>query len=297
MIKPETLPLLHRITSTMKDNLILLFLLGMIVLTSLILSILSAVLGVTKPAEWWLGWALIELSRVAIVVVLLTRFFTMRLRQATVQYKLFQRFFLRRLKWAETPRTRQYVLDQMMLENLLEQADLSGSELSEVHLEGANLKHIRLWRANLSSADLESANLQDAWLGEANFSYAKLTSANLRGAELESSNLERANFANANLCKANLKQADLHSASLYDAEFDQACLDLANLSGSNLLYANLRGASLRETRFDEATVLPDGTNWTRDTDMSRFTDPQHSDFVAYEGPDATIFKELKSSRL
>lgn len=297
MIKPGTQSLLRHLLSTMNDHLILLFLLGMIVLTSLILAFLSAALEVSKPAEWWLGWILVEFSRVVVMVILLTRFFTVRLRQATVQYKLFQRFFLRRLKWAVTPRARQYVLDQMMLENLLEQADLSGAQLSEVHLEGANLKQVRLWRANLSGADLESANLQDAWLGEANFRYAKLTSANLHRAELESSNLERVNLANANLREAHLKHTDLHDASLYDAELEHACLDHADLSGSNLLYANFRGASLQETRFDEATVLPDGTHWTGDTDMSRFTDTQHPDFVTYAGPDASIFKEQKLSSL
>lgn len=297
MIKPETHPLLRRLFSTVNDHLILLFLLGMIVLTSVILTFLSATLEVSKPTEWWLGWMLVEFSRVAVVVILLTRFFTVRLRQGTLQYKLFQRFFLRRLMRAETTRARQYVLDEMMLQNLLEQADLSGVQLSEVHLEGANLKQIRLWRADLSGTDLESADLQDAWLGEANFRYAKLTSANLRGAELEGSNLEHSNLANANLCGARLKQADLHQASLYDAELEQACLDQADLSGTNLMYANLRGASLWETRFDEATVLPDGTHWTGDTNMSRFTELQHPDFVAYDGPDATIFKERKLKML
>jgi len=277
----------------MNDHLILWFLLGMILLTSVVLAFLSAVLEVSKPTEWWLGWMLVEFSRVAVVVILLTRFFTVHLRQGTLQYKLFQQFFLRRLMRAETQRARQHVLDKMMIENLLEQADLSGAQLSEVHLEGANLKQIRLWRADLSIADLESANLQDAWLGEANFRYAKLTSANLRGAELEGSNLERVNLANANLCGARLRQADLHNASLYDAELERACLDSANLCGCNLLYANLRDASLRETRFDEATVLPDGTYWAGDSDMSRFTDTHHPDFVSYAGPDATIFKERR----
>lgn len=291
MIKREPQPLLHRLLSSIQDRLILLFLLTMIVLASLILGFLSAVLEVSKPAEWWLGWALVEFSRVAVLVVLLARFFTVSLRQDTVQYKLFQRFFLRRLKLAETPHARQYVLDRMMLENLLAGADLSGAKLAEVHLECANLKQIHFWCADLSRADLESANLQDGWLSEANFRYAKLTSANLQRAQLERSHLERANLANANLGEAHLNQADLRNASLYDAELQQACLDQANLSGSNLLYANFRGASLRETRFDKATVLPDGTYWTEDTDMARFTDSQHPDFVTYAGPDAAIFKE------
>jgi uncharacterized protein YjbI with pentapeptide repeats len=291
MIKSGTQPLLRRLLSSIQDRLILLFLLVMIVLMSLVLGFLSAVLEVSKPAEWWLGWALVEFSRAAVLVVLLTRFFTVRLRQDTVQYKLFQRFFLRRLKLAETLRARQHVLDRMMLENLLAGADLSGAQLAEVHLEGANLKRIRLWRADLSGADLESANLEDGWLDEVNLSYAKLTSAHLHRAQLARSYLERVNLANANLSEAHLKQADLHNASLYDAELQQACLDRANLCASNLLYANLQGASLWGTLFNETTVLPDGTYWTADTDMSRFTDSQHPDFVTYAGPDAAIFKE------
>jgi len=295
MLKPGTQPLLRRLMATMNDHLILLFLLGMILLTSLILAFLGAALEVSKPAEWWLGWIVVEFSRVAVVVVLLAQFFTLRLRQDTAQYKLFQRFFLRRLKLAETLRARQHVLDRMMVENLLAGADLSGAQLANVHLEGANLKKICLWRADLSNADLESANLQEGWLGEANFSYAKLTSAHLQRVQLERSKLERVNLANANLCDADLNQANLSRASLYDAELQHVCLDHANLSGSNLLYANLQGASLRGTFFDETTVLPDGTYWTLDTDMSRFTDPQHPDFVAYEGPDATIFKDRRMS--
>lgn len=104
MIKPRTQPLLGRLLSTMNDHLILWFLLAMIVLTSVILAFLSAVLEVSKPTEWWLGWMLVEFSRVAVVVILLTRFFTVHLRQGILHYKLFQQVFLRRLRWAETPR-------------------------------------------------------------------------------------------------------------------------------------------------------------------------------------------------
>lgn len=291
MTKPESLLLLRRLFSTINNHLITLFLLGMIIVTSLILLPLSAVLEVSKPAAWWFGWILIEISRVVVFVILLTRFFDVRLRQDTIQYRLFQRLFLRRLAHQETARLRQHILDQMMLENLLERADLSGTQLAEVHLEGANLKQSRLWRADLSGADLESANLQDAWLGQAILRYAKLTSANLRSADLEGCNLERANLANANLSAARLVNAHLQGASLYDTELAQAILDHADLSGSNLRYANFRGASLVGTRFDNSTVLPDGTNWTPDTDMSRFTDARHPHFVAFEGPDATLFKE------
>ena len=45
-----------------------------------------------------------------------------------------------------------------------------------------------------------------------------------------------------------------------------------SLQGADLLGANLQGA-----RFDY-TTLPDGTKWIPDTDMTRFTDPDHPDF-------------------
>jgi hypothetical protein len=58
-----------------------------------------------------------------------------------------------------------------------------------------------------------------------------------------------------------------------------------------LLEANLLNANLTDAKFDETTVLPDAVweyvtqtdinitgYWTPDTDMSRFTDPEHPDF-------------------
>lgn len=45
-----------------------------------------------------------------------------------------------------------------------------------------------------------------------------------------------------------------------------------------MIMANLQGANLLAAWFDEDTVLPDGTKWVPDTDMERFTDPDHPDF-------------------
>ena len=49
--------------------------------------------------------------------------------------------------------------------------------------------------------------------------------------------------------------------------------EVAESSGAG---ARVLGANL------EYTALPDGTSWTPDTDMARFTDPEHLDFRRYD---------------
>jgi hypothetical protein len=51
-----------------------------------------------------------------------------------------------------------------------------------------------------------------------------------------------------------------------------------NMPRIGLSGANLQGADLTGAKFDENTTLPDGTKWTPDTDMTRFTDPEHPEF-------------------
>ncbi|MEL7433487.1 MAG: pentapeptide repeat-containing protein, partial [Chloroflexota bacterium] len=63
-------------------------------------------------------------------------------------------------------------------------------------------------------------------------------------------------------------------------------LENANLSNTllwnvNLSNANLKNADLTDAIFDE-TILPDKTVWTPDTDMTRFTNPEHPDFWSPE---------------
>lgn len=84
----------------------------------------------------------------------------------------------------------------------------------------------------------------------------------LRGTDLRKENLLGANLRGANLQESNLEGVDLGGANLEGANLRDARLDAVNLEG-----ADLRGA-----------YLPDGTNWTEDTDVTRFTNPDHPDF-------------------
>lgn len=132
-------------------------------------------------------------------------------------------------------------------------------------------------------------------LHQKKLSRAYLENAYLYQAHLEDTNMYKVNLSHADLSKANLKDAFLHRAtldntSLYNTDFRRAVL----------WNASLRGAKYIETaRFDEQTALPDAmpskdengrnimneyghfvydTYWTPETDMTRYTDPEHPDF-------------------
>lgn len=128
--------------------------------------------------------------------------------------------------------------------------------------EGGLLKGAYLGQANLKGASLDIANFDGAYLVGANLEGASLMLADFGGANLAVATLDGANLLNANLKNANLQRAELKGASLHRA----------NLEGAYLVEANLDGASLLKA------TLPDGTQQTPETDMSRFTDPEHLDF-------------------
>ena len=64
----------------------------------------------------------------------------------------------------------------------------------------------------------------------------------------------------------------------------RADLASADLFGADLMYANLTGAD-----FAEDTRLPDGTHWTPDTDITRFTDPDHPRFWRSDDPESPAY--------
>ena len=80
------------------------------------------------------------------------------------------------------------------------------------------------------------------------------------------------------LVGANLSGADLSGANLSKADLSEANLRRAYLNGTYLAAAYLNGANLRHAKFNEYTTLPDDTKWSSNTDMARFTDPDHPEF-------------------
>ncbi|HSM81720.1 MAG TPA: pentapeptide repeat-containing protein [Nodosilinea sp.] len=152
--------------------------------------------------------------------------------------------------------------------------DFSGSDLTEVSLVAAQLRHgifrhSSLLRANLSNAiapyaDFSGANASSAWLIAADVSHGKfdgtslvgadltdatltdasLVEARLRQAHLASADLRRADLRRADLTEANLKATQLEAANLQQANLSQSQLQGADLSRANLAQADLQGANL-----------------------------------------------------
>lgn len=100
----------------------------------------------------------------------------------------------------------------------------------------------------------------------------------LQDGSVRKANLKRANLENGDLGECDLRGAQLNRANLRHARL------WADLRGASLLGADLTAALLkdpayppgvREVIFDEHTVLPDGSHWSPDTDMTRFLDPAH----------------------
>jgi hypothetical protein len=105
---------------------------------------------------------------------------------------------------------------------------LVGVDVSLASLQGLQLRHANLLRADFSSADLRNSSLADCDLTLAN-----LNSANFRGADLQ----------NAMLRDADLREADLNGATLANADLSGARLD-----GADLRFADLRGTQWQHIR-------------------------------------------------
>lgn len=172
-----------------------------------------------------------------------------------------------------------------------------GSKVNEVARQAAEELRAKGWLldGDLQEADLRAANLEDADLYAADLQGANLQWAMLKNASLKKSSLVGANLSQikawgAKCYKADMRSVDFSNAQLYRVDFNQTDLRHANftgavLIGANLLEADLRGANFDGAKFasphgngekvDKPVVLPDGTVWTPDCDLARFTDPSH----------------------
>jgi uncharacterized protein YjbI with pentapeptide repeats len=133
-----------------------------------------------------------------------------------------------------------------------ENINLSGLDLSGIHLNEASLWYPRLEGSNLSGAQMERAILRGAHFEGANLSGASADGADLQGAHLEGANLSKAQFKKAEFLKANIGKANLADAHLEGAEMEEVHLDWADLSGAFLKKAYLMRAHLEGANFSGA---------------------------------------------
>ncbi len=182
---------------------------------------------------------------------------------------------------------------------VLEDAILINGELAKINLMfcnlwGTNLSNSNLTKGNLSYARLIASNLFNSNLEGVNLIGASLRKSNLTEAYLSETNLEGANLSYANLSRADLFKANLNWAGMANCDMSRADLTGTKLTSASLLDANLMGAIISETtQFDETTVLPDGKHWTTETDITRFTDPNHPNFWRSDDPNSPAYRGLK----
>ncbi len=131
--------------------------------------------------------------------------------------------------------------------------------------------------AFLVNADLEGANLMGASLTKAKLGFANLTNADLMGAYLYRVDLSFANLTNANLLNTYLRNANLSATNFTNAHLEDCYFIEAHLGFTDLTNANLTNCDFTDAELGGMT-LPDGTTWTPETDMGRFTDSEHPDF-------------------
>lgn len=156
----------------------------------------------------------------------------------------------------------------------LEGAKLAGANLDDASCDGSNLKRADMWFASLLGTEFVEADLRQAEICHVNMQGACLRHANAEAALMYGSKMR-----NVDAHQANFQNADLMETVLYGADFTGA-----NLTNVHFYRAKFYSRSADNTeieppaKFDVNTILPDGTHWTPDVDLDRFTDPLHPQY-------------------
>jgi len=161
---------------------------------------------------------------------------------------------------------------------------------------GFSIRAVRELRARdwLTDGTLEGANLENANLEDAPLYGSSMEDVILTGADLEDANLTNAVLSGADLRNATLIEANLQFSNLQNATLRRTDLERAQLFGCDLTGANLVAADLTDTLLNDSTILPDGSNWSPDVDMARFTSSSHPDFWRSTDPDSPAYEEPES---
>jgi uncharacterized protein YjbI with pentapeptide repeats len=135
-------------------------------------------------------------------------------------------------------------------------------DLSQAHLEGADLTSLYLWNAELSDIYLNGARLSGAYCVEASLVTSILRDADLSGAELNSADLSNTDLRNTDLSGAVLTPLEGENGKPIPTRLQGAYLEDANLDGTKLQGVDLRGAKnleqdqLNKAEGDAKTLLP-----------------------------------------
>ena len=122
--------------------------------------------------------------------------------------------------------------------------------LMDGRLNGIDMTHAQLDKANLSKAELKETDFSYASMEKSNLVEADFSNSNLTGANLSGSECRWANFENANL-----RWANLEGATLDGVNFEGADLRFARLGEINESTVSLEGAMLSQNLTDHEIFL------------------------------------------
>jgi uncharacterized protein YjbI with pentapeptide repeats len=181
--------------------------------------------------------------------------------------------------------------DAVLRDAHLETAKLTGANLDDASCGGINLHRAELWFASLRGTDFIEADLRQAEICHVNMQSACLRHANAEAALLFGSNMR---YVDAH--QANFQNAELMETVLYGADFSGANLTNVHFYRAKFYSRNADNTELEPpAKFDVNTIMPDGTHWTPEVDLDRFTDPKHPQYFESTVPLHPIFPYPLSS--
>ena len=138
---------------------------------------------------------------------------------------------------------------------LLDGASLAGSDFTGAQMPGASLAGADLTGATLNRVWLYAADLTDANLSGAEILGADLNEARLVGADLSGSVIQDTFLTEADLTDATLREASLTDVILYEGDLTNADLTSASLTRVDLTFATVRGVILRNAKLSQMQLI------------------------------------------
>jgi hypothetical protein len=142
--------------------------------------------------------------------------------------------------------------------------------------------------------DFINANLDGIGFSDGDFQETHFVFSSLNDTRFFDCNFEKAFICATGLKGGYISRCNFRQATLVLVDLENTILTANVLAGADLSHANLKGVTFREgNMISGKTIMPDGTNWSSNMDMRRFTDPEHPNFwrsddktsPAYDGDD------------
>lgn len=197
-----------------------------------------------------------------------TNFDFATLRRANMQRTYFDSASLIKADLTEADFTGARVSDSDFSGAILNYAIFSNCEILSCNFSSASMIGIDLSEVRYSvhsiftNADMSDANLENFYIDPYNFGEEHhWDNVNLSGANLSGAMIQKQSFRNANLTGAIFKDADLSHSDLSNTD----------LMDTDFTFAKLEGVNFTGAKFRFSTILPDGSYWNEDTNMTQFT--------------------------